>query len=1191
MNNMGRNQEASKELKRIEWLLEKSVRPAGEKEAPYQPPYGDVTALNTQRVIMDVVGKETLQMIAEEAIDLLETSVAVYEANGDYAFGMFSSGWCRFMDVASRRLCRTEDNREALRCGRWLCHENCWNDSAKRAVQSGTSADISCVGGIRLYAEPICAGGRVVGAINIGYGDPPKDPEKLKKLASAFGVDWKALEATAKSYDTRPKFIVDVAKKRLAVLARLIGEIVEKAEARKALEKARERGTYLNAILQAIRNVNQIIVRETDPEELIQQACAELTRTMGYPNAWIALMDERGAVTMTAASGFDGGFEVMEGALKSGRFPPCMKRALARDDLVIVKDPASECGECPLAGEKAGHGGMVHSVSFEGAACGVLSVSVPLAHAHDSEGQALFKEVAGDLGFALRKMEAEEALKRSERLLNETERISKVGGWEYDPAEKRITWTDEVYRIHGVSRGAYDPNKVNQNIQFYAPGDREIVDRAFSKAVNQGEAYDLELRFVSAKGDHLWVRTIGNPVFENGKVTKVVGNIMDITERREAQEALRDREERLELALFGGNLSTWDWNIQTGEVQFDERWAEMKGFSLDEIRPHVRGWEELVHPDDLPGVWEVINAHLEGETPFYKAEFRVHHKSGEWLWIQDRGKVIEWDAQGNPLRACGTNMDITERKKSESERERMEALLLKRNQFIEAILDHLPVGLAVNSIDEGKATYMNKMFQDIYGWPEEELEDIEGFFEKVFPDPEYREKMKARTLSDIQSGDPERMHWEGVEATGKDGRKKIVSAKNIPIYPQNFMISTVQDITESKRLQAQLEQAQKMEAVGNLAGGVAHDFNNKLGVIMGHAEMALLEMKPEDHQYAHIKEILEAAKRSADLTRQLLAFARKQTISPQVLDLNETVEGMLKMLRRLIGEDIDLSWQPDTNLWPVLMDAAQIDQMLANLCVNARDAIQGVGKITIATENAVLDEAYCARHAAFVPGEYVMLAVSDDGRGMDQEILVNVFEPFFTTKEVGEGTGLGLATVYGIVKQNQGFINVYSEPGKGSTFKIYVPRHEKDYGREVRDRRREVAGAQGETVLLVEDDPAILDVGKSLLKRLGYTVLTADGPGEAMKTAQNHRGGIHLLITDVIMPRMSGKDLAEQVAKIRPEVKTLFMSGYTANTIAHHGVLDQGVHFIEKPFSVHDLGRKVREVLDQGPPNLIRSGR
>jgi PAS domain S-box-containing protein len=399
-------------------------------------------------------------------------------------------------------------------------------------------------------------------------------------------------------------------------------------------------------------------------------------------------------------------------------------------------------------------------------------------------------------------------------------------------------------------------------------------------------------------------------------------------------------------------------------------------------------------------------------------------------------------------------------------------------------------------------------------------------------------------------------------------------------------VQIVTDITkrkqserEKEKLHDQLMQSQKMESVGRLAGGVAHDFNNMLSVIIGHAELAMQEAEPASGRHQDLTEIVNAAQRSADLTRQLLAFARKQTVNPRVLDINDTVSGMLKMLRRLIGEDIELLWKPGADLWPVRIDPAQIDQVLANLCVNGRDAIESVGKITIETKKATIDEAYCADHPGFTSGKYVMLAVSDDGHGIDQGIQNNIFEPFFTTKEAGRGTGLGLATVYGIVKQNNGFIDFYSEPGHGATFKIFLPRTQ-----DIEIQPDEPVTASDlvgtETILLVEDETTILNLARKVLTNFGYTVLPAETVDEALDLAQRFANTIELIVTDVVMPKMDGPELKERVKQIIPNIKTLFMSGYTPDVIINHGIIEDDTYYLPKPFSVDGLGAKVREVLD-----------
>jgi two-component system sensor histidine kinase EvgS len=404
--------------------------------------------------------------------------------------------------------------------------------------------------------------------------------------------------------------------------------------------------------------------------------------------------------------------------------------------------------------------------------------------------------------------------------------------------------------------------------------------------------------------------------------------------------------------------------------------------------------------------------------------------------------------------------------------------------------------------------------------------------------------------------------------------------------PLRGVVLVIQDITDQKRaeaqhekLEAQFHQSQKLESIGQLAGGVAHDFNNMLSVINGYSEVLLGETDPLDPRYPCIQEINRAGERSAALTRQLLAFARKQLISPKVLSLNDTVSEMHKMLLRIIGENIELLWKPAPDLWKVKMDPSQVNQVLSNLIVNSRDAISSVGRVTIETGNVFLDEPFCRTHPDSVPGEHVLLEVADCGCGMSKETLEHIFEPFFTTKKVGEGTGLGLATVFGIVKQNKGFIDVCSEPGKGTAFKIYLPRFESNgpVSKENSEEMKVFTGA--ETILLVEDETSLLQFVKSQLERLGYTVLAADSPVKAIRLAEEYKVDIHLLMTDVVLPEMSGRDLKGEINRIRPGIRCLFMSGYTAEIVSHNGVLDEGVHFLEKPFTTEKMSAKIREAL------------
>jgi len=539
------------------------------------------------------------------------------------------------------------------------------------------------------------------------------------------------------------------------------------------------------------------------------------------------------------------------------------------------------------------------------------------------------------------------------------------------------------------------------------------------------------------------------------------------------------------------------------------------------------------------------------------------------------------DENRQVVSVIGTAKDVTDLRQ-------MAAALERERRFLRQLIDLLPGLVCVVDL-EGRYVLANEALARAYNVT---VADLLGKTDADFsPTPEQVEGYFASDRQVIETCQTVVIPEDTIRYA--DGTTHFISSVKVPILDENgrchqiLVVST--DITERKeaeaereRLQAQLLQAQKMEAVGRLAGGVAHDFNNMLTAILGYAELALAETPPDSVMHRRLTEIQNAAQRSADLTRQLLGFARKQIASPRVLDLNDTVAGMLKMLRRLIGEDIEVAWLPGADVWPVKIDPAQVDQILANLCLNARDAIGGVGKVTIETGNVTFDADYCADHPGFLPGDYAMLAVSDDGRGMDAETLQHIFEPFFTTKAVGQGTGLGLATVYGIVKQNDGFINVYSEPGVGTIFKVYLPRAaESPRSPAPQPSPQQARGS--ETVLLVEDEPMLLEMGQAMLQQLGYTVLTAANPTEALRLAETYEGPIHLLMTDVVMPRMNGRELAARIKRLKPDIRTLFMSGYTANVIAHRGVLDEGVSFIQKPFSLQALAEKLRAALEEKP--------
>ena len=544
------------------------------------------------------------------------------------------------------------------------------------------------------------------------------------------------------------------------------------------------------------------------------------------------------------------------------------------------------------------------------------------------------------------------------------------------------------------------------------------------------------------------------------------------------------------------------------------------------------------------------------DLPLEKADGRVVEvEFVSNVYLVDQAKVIQCNIR-----------DITERKQAEVERIRLQTAIEQVGEMI------------IITDPEGVIQYVNPVFEKATGYTRQEAV---GQNARLLNSGKQRPEYYRNLWETISGGN---VFVGRVVNKNKDGTLFTADISISPICDQSGKlvnyVAVQRDITEKLQLENQYHQAQKMESVGRLAGGVAHDFNNMLCVINGYTDLAMEKIDPSDSLYADLKEILKATARSSDITNRLLTFTRKQTIRAKSIDVNETVETLFKMLQRLIGEDIDLNWLPEADLWPVQLDAGQFDQILVNLCVNSRDAISGVGNITIETHNATFDEEYCDGHVGYIPGDLVQLVVRDDGCGLDKETKDKIFEPFFTTKDVDKGTGLGLSMVFGIVNQNKGFIIVNSEPGNGSTFNVYLPRH---IGEEEKTRPAtvpEMLSNHGEMVLLVEDELSLMRMSQIMLENMGYKVLAAATPKEAMYLAQKHAGEISLLITDVIMPKMNGRDMADQIRIIYPNIKTLFMSGYTSDVFDKIDGIKESKKFIQKPFTRQELASKVRTLLD-----------
>jgi two-component system, cell cycle sensor histidine kinase and response regulator CckA len=665
----------------------------------------------------------------------------------------------------------------------------------------------------------------------------------------------------------------------------------------------------------------------------------------------------------------------------------------------------------------------------------------------------------------------------------------------------------------------------------------------------------------------------------------------EITERLIARKKIEESERRLRLVTDNIADIIWTMDFDMRLTYVSPSVSRMTGLTPEEMMKTPV--EAIVPPDKYMEIKQILADRLEkkktGSLPVSEAitvfDFPFNRKNGNSLWVEI-STTFSRDETGKAFEIVGVTRDITERKRAEEALKESE----KRYRMIVENVHEM-----VWSLDlDFHFICVSPAYIRLTGFSEEEIKTM-AFSDLLTPESfELATEILAKELALESSGkpfDPNRYRIFELGILGKDGHHiyvEIAAAFNRDENGRPIEILAVgRDITERKkaaeekeRMQKQLVQVQKMETVGRLAGGVAHDFNNMLTVILGSADLAKMHKDQKDAFLKDIEEIQKAAIRSRDITKQLLAFSRRQTIEPRLINLNELIGQIQKTLTRLIGENIELAVIPGENLSIVKFDRSQIEQILMNLAVNSRDAMPYGGKITIETQNSVLDDFYCEKHLGFVPGCYVQLSVSDTGAGMDEEMLEHILEPFFTTKEVGKGTGLGLATVYGIVKQNNSFIDVYSEPGHGTAFHIYIPHASGEEDFKNRFEEEPVKLGRG-NVLLVEDDIRVLEVTKGMLESLGYNVVVAENPADALSSCEKDRCiAVDLVITDVIMPFMSGQELRKKLAEIRPNLKVLFISGYMTNTVVRHGILDEGVRFLQKPFTLNDLALKLREILE-----------
>jgi PAS domain S-box-containing protein len=660
---------------------------------------------------------------------------------------------------------------------------------------------------------------------------------------------------------------------------------------------------------------------------------------------------------------------------------------------------------------------------------------------------------------------------------------------------------------------------------------------------------------------------------EAGKPKYLLSISEDITERRRAEEALRQSEERYRSILENTEEGYYEVDLAGKFIFFNDSLCRIYGYPREELM----GMNNRQYMDQKTAkkLFEAFNQAFQTGEPGRVFDYEIIRKDGTKRYVE-ASISLQKDSSGRPTGFRGITRDVTERKHAEE-------ALRKEKEISLSILENAPYGVVLIDTD-GKYIYINPEFTNITGYTLQDIPTGKDWFQKVFSDPKDRERMIQLWKKDRSKGN---MINRDFSINRKDGKTNEIETRST-FLRDGRAVMVLHDIAEQKRaeaemrsLQEQLRQSQKMEAIGRLAGGIAHDFNNLLTIIKGYSQLSLIELKEDTPLRGNIEHIHTATDRAADLVRQLLAFSRRQILEMKVWDLNTILTNLHNMLRRLIGEDIELTTILGKDLGRVKTDLGWIEQAIMNLVVNARDAMPSGGKLTIETGNAVLDEAYVSGRVGVKPGRYVVLSVSDTGVGMIPEVRERLFEPFFSTKEKDKGTGLGLSTVYGIVKQSDGDIWVYTEPGKGSTFKIYLPRVDAP----PEQPREKVSGDEllrgSETILLVEDEEEVRKLAIRVLERQGYKVLEAHDGDEALLVCEQHQGPIHLMLTDVVMPGMNGHELAKRLEPFHPEMKVLYMSGYTDNAIVLHGVLVEGVHYIQKPFTVNALAKKVREVLEQ----------
>jgi two-component system cell cycle sensor histidine kinase/response regulator CckA len=765
----------------------------------------------------------------------------------------------------------------------------------------------------------------------------------------------------------------------------------------------------------------------------------------------------------------------------------------------------------------------------------------------------------------------EEEIRKSEFRLREAQHIGKIGDFETDVATGMMTWSDKLRDIFEIDAAHANIFTTDDFIRKVHPEDQQTVRDILKRNIEKkNDSWEMEYRIVVGSGDikHLFA-SVRVEKDETGVPIRRRGTVQDITERKNAEYVLKERGYWLSESQKAANIGTYRYDVNSGTWLSTKVLDSIFGIN-DGYDKTVEGWLDIIHPGDREEMRSYLVEEVIGQRRPFNREYRIIRQSdNQERWVYGRGE-LRFDEGGNPLAMLGTIQDITDRKQTE------EALSASEKKF-RNLLENIQL-LAVILDLNGNITFCNDYLLRLTEWSRDEVLN-KNWFDIFLPD-NVRGYVKSVFRANITRGTM--LHHENPINTRKGALRQIVwDIAVLHDYDGNVTgtASIGIDVTEHRMLEEQLRQAQKMEAVGHLAGGIAHDFNNILSAIVGYSHLTLMKMKDNDPLRVNIEHILASSGRAANLIQSLLVFSRKQVILLKHVDVSDIMYDIKAILSRTIGEDIDFKADIPVKGLIVKADKSQIEQALMNLATNARDAMPHGGTLTITAEEAEINGSFIKMHQFGEPGRYAVITVADTGVGMDEKTKKNIFEPFFTTKDVGKGTGLGLAMVYGTIKQHNGYINVYSETGRGTTFKIYLPLAGPVKKTAVKEAA-EAASAGSETILLVEDEQAVRVIVRSLLEESGYRVLEAIDGEEGLRLFKENREDVDLVLSDVVMPKMQGQEMYEEIKKIAPDLKILFISGYPVDIIDRKNLSGKKKNIMSKPVMPEKLLRKIREVLD-----------